>query len=208
MRGLIRDYAAHNAECFSLADDAVDIVFCKEAFHHLPRPALGFYEMIRISRTALVFIEPIDGPRRPLASLKLMIKRLLRRYDTYDQFEPAGNFIYRLSISETVKMMTALGHPCVAWKGLNNFWHTPFDSAKAGHPSWAWFGTRMAIFFQDVLCQIGLLNYGLATVICFKEMPSGTFKSELRKNGFTVLDILVNPYRLRQGIRTGSDGRS
>jgi len=38
------------------------------------------------------------------------------------------------------------------------------------------------------------LNYGLATVICFKEKPSQAVLDQLRGNGFKIVDALVNPY--------------
>jgi ubiquinone/menaquinone biosynthesis C-methylase UbiE len=196
-RGYIRKYAAENAEGMSLADDSVDFVLCKEAFHHFPRPALGLYEMLRIARKAVILIEPVEGGVRPLASLKTLIKRLVR-HDVSDQFESSGNFIYRLNIRETFKMLAALGYPCMAWKPINDFWYLPFAAADYKF-SFGALGTRAGIAVQNLFCQLGFLNYGLAAVICFKEPPARSLRAELRENCFVVTDLPENPYSDRAG---------
>jgi SAM-dependent methyltransferase len=54
-------YEEQNAECLGFAAQSFDIVFCKEGLHHLARPVMGLYEMLRTSRHAVVFIEGYDG---------------------------------------------------------------------------------------------------------------------------------------------------
>jgi ubiquinone/menaquinone biosynthesis C-methylase UbiE len=193
-QGLIDKYAAENAEALSLPDNAVDFVLCKESFHHFPRPALAFYEMLRIACKAVVLIEPAEGPRRPLAALKAFTKRLLRK-DRSDQFEPSGNFIFRISIREICKMLTALGHPCLAWKGFNDFWYPRFAAADSRKLSAATVGTQLGIAVQDCLTSARLLNFGLATLVCFKVQPSHRLKMNLRQSGFAVEDLPQNPYQ-------------
>ena len=192
-RGLIKKYAAENAEGFSLPDNAVDFVLCKESFHHFPRPTLAFYEMLRIARRGIALIEPAEGPPRPLAALKAFVKRLLR-HDASDQFEPSGNFIYRVSIRETSKMLTALGYRHLAWKGINDFWYPPFAAADFGKMSLGAVGTRLGIAVQDLLAQARLLNYGLAALICFKEQPAANLIANLKQSGFAVVSLPQNPY--------------
>jgi ubiquinone/menaquinone biosynthesis C-methylase UbiE len=193
-RGYIRKYAAENAEAMSLADSSVDFVLCKESFHHFPRPALGFYEMLRIARKGVILIEPMESKARVLAFLKSLIKRVLRD-GASDQFEVSGNFIYRISIGEVSKMLTALGHPCLAWKGINDFWYPPFAAADYDTLSLGAIGTRVGIAVQDLFARLRLLNYGLAAVICFKEPPKSSLTSNLRRNRFVVVDLPTNPYR-------------
>jgi ubiquinone/menaquinone biosynthesis C-methylase UbiE len=51
-----------NAEDMSeVADGSYDIVVVQDGLHHLPRPVLGFTEMLRVARTAVVVIEPHSG---------------------------------------------------------------------------------------------------------------------------------------------------
>jgi len=192
-RGLIKKYAAENAEGFSLPDKAVDFVLCKESFHHFPRPALAFYEMLRIARRGIVLIEPAEGPPRPLATLKASVKRLLR-HDVSDQFEPSGNFIYRVSIRETSKMLTALGYRHLAWKGINDFWYPPFGAADFRKMSAGAIGTRLGIAVQDLLAKTRLLNYGLAALLCFKEQPGAKLVATLKQRGFAIVNLPQNPY--------------
>lgn len=41
-----------------LDDGAYDIVMVQDGLHHLPRPVLGFTEMLRVARVAAIVIEP------------------------------------------------------------------------------------------------------------------------------------------------------
>src|SRR5208282_3906252 len=54
-------YEQQNAECLNFPSRSFDIVFCKEGLHHLARPTLGLYEMLRTCKRAAVFIEGYDG---------------------------------------------------------------------------------------------------------------------------------------------------
>jgi len=54
-------YEQQNAESLHFASQSFDIIFCKEGLHHLARPVLGLYEMLRTCRVAVVFIEGYDG---------------------------------------------------------------------------------------------------------------------------------------------------
>ncbi|MES2732485.1 MAG: class I SAM-dependent methyltransferase [Bacteroidota bacterium] len=47
-----------NAEKIDLEDNTFDLVMVQDGLHHLPRPALGLTEMLRVSRKAVVVIEP------------------------------------------------------------------------------------------------------------------------------------------------------
>jgi ubiquinone/menaquinone biosynthesis C-methylase UbiE len=191
--GFISSYAAANAESLSYSDNSFDFVLCKEALHHFPRPAIGFYEMFRVARTALVLIEPIEGPWRPLNTMKWMIKRTLR-HDVTEQFEPSGNFIYRVSIREVTKMLMSLDKPCLAWRGINDFYYPPFAESPAGRKSMPALGTYFAIWFQNALASLKLLNYGLAILVCFKVRPHDELVGALRSHGFSVAMLPHNPF--------------
>jgi len=51
-------YEYQNAECITHPSASFDLVYCKEGLHHLARPVLGLYEMMRVARKAVIFIEP------------------------------------------------------------------------------------------------------------------------------------------------------
>ena len=59
--GYINDYSKENAEALSFSDEEYDFVFCKESYHHFPRPMIALYEMLRVAKTGIVLIEPNDG---------------------------------------------------------------------------------------------------------------------------------------------------
>jgi ubiquinone/menaquinone biosynthesis C-methylase UbiE len=50
-----------NAEAMNLEDLSYDIVAVQDGLHHLPRPALGLNEMIRVARKAIIVLEPHTG---------------------------------------------------------------------------------------------------------------------------------------------------
>jgi SAM-dependent methyltransferase len=47
-----------DAEQMDLPDSSYDIVLVQDGLHHLPRPVLGYTEMLRVARRAVVVIEP------------------------------------------------------------------------------------------------------------------------------------------------------
>lgn len=51
-------YELANAEALPYASRSFELVLAKEMLHHLPRPVLGLYEMLRVCRDRVVFVEP------------------------------------------------------------------------------------------------------------------------------------------------------
>lgn len=50
-----------DAERMDVPDSSYDLVVVQDGLHHLPRPALGFAEMLRVARVAVILIEPHQG---------------------------------------------------------------------------------------------------------------------------------------------------
>jgi ubiquinone/menaquinone biosynthesis C-methylase UbiE len=50
-----------NAEAIALDDNSFDLCVVQDGLHHLTRPALGFTEMLRISKSAIIVIEPYNS---------------------------------------------------------------------------------------------------------------------------------------------------
>ena len=57
---LIEEYSEQNAEKMTFDDDEFDFIFCKESFHHFPRPFNGLHELKRVARCGVILIEPRD----------------------------------------------------------------------------------------------------------------------------------------------------
>ena len=75
---------ALNAEDMSEVEDgSYDLVLVQDGLHHLPRPVLGFTEMLRVARTAVVVIEPHSG---------LVARAIGRRWEVYGD---AINYVFR-----------------------------------------------------------------------------------------------------------------
>lgn len=191
-KGHVPAFQAENAEHISLSDEAVDFVLCKEAYHHFPRPPVALYEMLRVVRRAVVLIEPLDNPRL-LDGFKSLIKRVIRG-DKELQFEPSGNFLYRLNIRELGKLMTAMGGEVMAFKGINDFYHARLASHDARKPSLGFLITQLGVAIQDWLSKVGLLGYGLGCVVVFKGQPDSGSLEALRHAGYKIIDLPKNPY--------------
>lgn len=190
--GYIPAFQAENAERISIGNDAVDFVLCKEAYHHFPRPPVALYEMLRVASRAVVLIEPLDNPRA-LDGIKSLIKRVIRG-DRELQFEPSGNFLYRLNVRELGKLMTAMGGEVLAFKGINDFYHSRLGSHDAHEPTPGFLITRLGVAIQNWLSKVGLLGYGLGCVVIFKKQPESSTLESLQRAGYRIVDLPKNPY--------------
>ena len=192
-QGYIQQYRTENAESISQPDNSYDFILCKQSYHHFPRPAIAFYEMLRVARRAVVLIEPIEGRPRLLDWAKQVFKKLIRGDQTVE-FESSGNFLYRTSVREIEKMLTALGHPCIAVKRFNDFFHPRLARQTNQGLSLGRVATRAGILAQDLFCSVRLLNYGLATIIAFKIDPGTEVSQALKHQGYEFSQLPRNPY--------------
>lgn len=191
-QGHIPAFQAENAEHISLPDNAVDFVLCKEAYHHFPRPPIALYEMLRVARIGVVLIEPLDNPKL-LDGMKRLLKRAIRG-DREMQFEPSGNFLYRLNVRELGKLMMAMGVEHMAFKGINDFFHARLGGHDAHGLNVGSVFTRLGIAVQNALSGLGLLGYGLGCVVIFKPGADHKILEALPKAGFRRIDLPRNPY--------------
>lgn len=191
-QGYIEKFKAVNAERMPEADASFDFVYCKEAFHHFPRPYIALYEMLRVARQGVVMIEPQQHKTRLLDHLKRWLKKWLR-HDSSDLFEPVGNFIFRIDVRDLSKVMTAMNLRHIAYKRFNSF-YLPANSRKSIHTRSVRLTTHLGIWLQDMLCGLRLMDHGLAAVILFKGEVDPTLRKRLQQSGFVVDDLPVNQY--------------
>ena len=91
-------YEKQNSECLSLASKSFDLVVCKEGIHHLARPVLGVYEMLRVTRSSIIIIEPAET----------IIGRLLEKLNLSSVYEKnqignidlRDNYVYRWNVTK------------------------------------------------------------------------------------------------------------
>lgn len=200
--GMIEDFRKENAEALSFADNSFDFSFCKEAYHHFPRPFIALYEMLRVSKRAAVLCEPADWlpspmPRRTLQLIKNRIKKSLGKnvpHSDTGNYEEIGNYVYSLSERELQKLALGVGLPAVAFKRFHDVYVEGVEFEKAGPDSRLLKKIKKAISRNDLLCRLGLSTKGHMTAIIFKENPSPALRNKLRDAGFDVIDLPRNPY--------------
>jgi ubiquinone/menaquinone biosynthesis C-methylase UbiE len=191
-QGYIDNFDVQNVEKLTYSDDSFDFVCCKEAYHHFPRPAIGFYEMLRVSKKGLILLEPNDL-NIDFAPL-LFVRNLLDRFNTQllrkiwknqYSYETVGNFVFKISVREIEKMTAALDLPCIAHKGFNSM-----PSLRWKSPTRQQFGKAI----YDGFCKIGLLPYQHLSCVVFKQKPDEKIIAALQKEGYKINMLPKNPY--------------
>ncbi len=96
-------YKKENIENLSAKNESFDLVFCKESLHHLSRPVLGLYEMLRVCKKAAVFIEPNETFLGNLLE-KIGLSSV---YEKNQQGNLRGrdNYVYRWSKRDLAKLL-------------------------------------------------------------------------------------------------------
>ena len=85
-------------EELSFDDDSFDFSFIAASLHHLPRPVLGLYELLRTSKRGVIVIEPNDSWLTSLAT----------KIGFAQKYEMHGNYVYRFSKRDVEKISSSL----------------------------------------------------------------------------------------------------
>lgn len=211
-KGLISAYSIENAEQLSFKDNAFDYVFCKESYHHFPRPYIALYEMLRVASKAVFLVEPNDAPVAKtiafFAFLKYKLKTFLARYKIgrtpiyygrpffYDSaYETSGNYVYGISEREIQKVCQGLNYPQMVVKSINDHYiegceFEPADETKS--PIFKEIKAR--IDHMDGQCKLGKASPALLMVGIFKETMDNSTRKAFEQRGWTVTDLPRNPY--------------
>lgn len=199
---LLEKYSVENVEKLSFADNTFDYVFCKESFHHFPRPYLGVYEMLRVAREAVILIEPQDPTSR--LPLLIALRNILDRIDTsilrriwknQYSFEEVGNYVFKLSAREMEKLANGIGMPAMAVKGINNNFYSPeTHTQKADNTSPVFRKIKRKKLFLDLLSSLSIIPSQVLCVIIFKTLPGAALQDHLKNEGYTFYHFPKNPY--------------
>ena len=200
--GLIENFSIENAEKLSFSDNSFDYVFCKEAFHHFPRPYQAVYEMLRVARKGIILIEPHDPISR--MPLLLALRNILDNFNTQllekfwknrYSFEEVGNYVFKLSERECEKIAMGLHLPAVAFKGIqNNYYQKSVANEPANTSSKAFGKLQRKIRFHSFLARLGLMPYQVLGAIIFKEMPKSQILAKLKAEKYRTYIFPKNPY--------------
>jgi len=197
----ILEYSKENAEKISFENNAFHYTLCKEAYHHFPRPYIAIYEMLRVSKKAIIFIEPIDvGIQMPVV---IFIKNILDKispslidkiWKNRYSFEPSGNYVYKTSKREFEKVAMGINLPYIAFKGFNDYYSDSLDLSQPLTNTSIFRKVKNRIWIKNFLSKTGLIPYQLLVSILFKDEPSPETIQSLEKNGYKVIKLKRNPY--------------
>lgn len=201
-KGIISRFEKVNAEKMPFGDNSFDFAFCKEAYHHFPRPYAAVYEMLRVAKKGIILIEPNDIAIYPafgnlLLKVNYGLKRLLGRkiqhIDTWS-YEDAGNFVYGLSPRELEKVALGLNLPCIAYYYYNDYYNAGVEHEKADKDSKVFRKFKAGLKKMDRTCRMGLLPYNKMNAVIFKIEPPSELLDQLKKIGFRIVQLPRNPY--------------
>jgi len=198
--GYIKDYRKENVEALSFSDEEFDFVFCKEAYHHFPRPMIALYEMLRVAKKAVVLIEPNDEYVYStfleilFRNIKNLIKYILRKKIVIHSFEEIGNYVYSISRREIEKVALGMNYKVLALKGLNDYYKEGVEYEKVSNNSKLFRQVKRRICWFDLLTKFKLKRYCIVTVVIFKEEPKFVPMDDLAKEGYEVVVLPNNPY--------------
>ena len=210
---IIDSYKVENAEHLSFGDNTFDVVFCKETFHHFPKPFMGLYEMLRISKGAVILIEPaekiytndVKSIRYLKSAFNLLVSKLLRKpylpylptnYFVEHGYEEAGNYIYTVSVRELERLMHGMALGDLAFKRFSDFYikGCEFEIAESGNLVLEKMKSMLASDAE--LCKKLPQYYqpNMITVIIFKKEVDKELKTKMISDGFEFVEKLKNPY--------------
>lgn len=190
-KGLIRQHLVLNAERMDLADDSMDYVFCKEAYHHCPQAPVALAEMLRVARKAVVLIEPIDGEGRNLFSRILLALRTSLRGGWSHGFESSGNFIYRLSSLEVEKALLGRGLREYAFRSIQDCY---LDGAEGPLDGPVGRKITKSIRKKSLLSKVLGIDFELGCFVLFKQSPTQKVLDDFKLAGFRLNALPANPY--------------
>ena len=200
-KGFIKSYSAENAEALTFSDNSFEYVYCKESFHHFPRPYVALHEMFRVAKTAVILTEPRDFilDRGFFHSILRMIYKLMRKSQHQHRFEEVGNYVYSISEREMEKFQLGMNYSYLAFLGLNDSYRKGIEfidlnSVEKKDRKMIW-KLKKLIFLQDCLQKIGIRKSGLLSVVLFKSEPNDTMKKAMSAMGWRIKELPKNPYQ-------------
>lgn len=191
----IKVFSKENAEKLSFENNEFDYSFCKEAYHHFPRPMVALYEMLRVSKKGIILIEPNDAftGKNKLREILRLVKKMFGKNITRHEYETVGNYKYTISRREIEKVALGLNYKCIAFKGINDhFIDGDNEEIKENGPKFNKIQKKIKI--QNFLCKLGLTDFALLTAVIFKNTPDKEMLNEMEKVNFEVIHLPSNPY--------------
>ncbi|MEY4593939.1 MAG: hypothetical protein RIQ47_349 [Bacteroidota bacterium] len=200
--GLIKRMAIQNAEAISYDDNSFDYVFCKEAYHHFPRPFVGMYEMLRVARKAVLLIEPRDSALLPLPlkwfrqfknSIKKVIGKTVYAPDHFN-YEEVGNYVYAMAEREFEKLALGMNLPVVAFKAFDDVYYPGVEQERASTDFPLFRKMQWELKLLSLKRVLGFHSSNYLVTVVFKQAPDNELIVRLQQLGYQVRNLPRNPY--------------
>jgi ubiquinone/menaquinone biosynthesis C-methylase UbiE len=213
-RGFIENYSIENAEKLSFEDNSFDYVFCKESYHHFPRPYIALYEMLRVASKAVFLVEPNDEPMAQSVPMKdylrfkweifLSILKIRKERPTHYRklvlfpkkgYEESGNYVYSISKREAQKVMQGLDYPQMVYKEMNTHYIKGCEFEPADISKSSVFKELVdKIKDDDDRCKKGWGVPSLIMLGLFKQEMDHETRKSFQNHGFKIIDLPRNPH--------------
>ena len=192
----IKEYQEANAENLPFADNSFDLTFVKESYHHFPRPMIALYEMLRVSKEAVVLIEPNDPFSKvsPIRSFFRLGKKMIGKGIQRHHYEKIGNYVYTISRREIEKVALGLNYKTLAFKGINDHYIKGGGDERMKENGPIKNKISKTIKIHNFLCKIGFTDYALLTAIIFKKQPPEELINKLKEQKYEIILLPDNPY--------------
>jgi ubiquinone/menaquinone biosynthesis C-methylase UbiE len=200
--GMLTNFAYANAEKLPFQDEQFDYSYCKQAYHHFPRPILAIYEMLRVSKQAIILTEPHDftSPaliRDILQKLKHTLKKIIGlkipHHDT-GNYESIGNYIYTISIRDLEKIAQGIGLPCIAYKLFHDAYIPGVEKEEFSENASLYKKLKSEIKLNTLRKTLHITNPNNIQAIVFKIKPNDSILNALKKEGYQITIFPKNPY--------------
>lgn len=134
-------------EQLSFKDDSFDYVFVAASLHHLREPLRGLYELLRVSKRALIVIEPNDT----------FLTRIFQKLGLAREYEvESGNYVYRFDKGSIMKLAKARLFKC----HLDHF----FSTHKVAKSKMEFALLKFLNFSANLICP-GAGNYIIFAIV-------------------------------------------
>lgn len=114
-------------------EKSFDLVFIKEAIHHVSRPVLSLYECLRVAKKAVIFIEPRESLFGKFFEKLGLTSQYEKNQSGNQRFR--DNFVYRWNKNELTKI-------------LNSYY---LESGYQLHLLSCWMSNRLNMNFKPII---------------------------------------------------------
>jgi ubiquinone/menaquinone biosynthesis C-methylase UbiE len=199
---MIPDFAYANAESLPFEENTFEYAYCKQSYHHFPRPILAVYEMLRVSKKAVMFSEPHEFYPAPftrniLQALKHGVKRCFGKtipHHDSGNYETIGNYVYAISVREFEKIALGLGLPAIAYKKIQDIYITGVENELVEGNGPFMKKIRKGLRMSRIKEILKIADPNTIQMILFKTAPEKTIIEALKHEGYTFILLPQNPY--------------